>query len=156
IQCRAPLTGWELALVGIIAHARAIVGVIAPLAGCDALLEFDDLEAAPGLLLLLGGLGDLLRLVVTRFHDGTSFRAVCSAWKASSPGAQTGRRGDAGPGMSLPPGKPSPASCCPHLWEDPHSRGPHGTSTTSPPSRVLSARSSRGAILSLTKRTEPS
>src|SRR5262245_43499281 len=63
----------------------------------DALLEFDDLEAAPGLLLLLGGLGDLLRLVVTRFHDGTSFRAVCSAWKASSPGAQTERRGDVGP-----------------------------------------------------------
>src|SRR5262245_9550303 len=65
----------------------------------DALLQHLDLEAA--LPLLLAGLRFLLRLVLARFHREPPFTRSARRMIATSPGAQTERRGDAGPVRGL-------------------------------------------------------
>src|SRR5262249_20040021 len=77
-----------------------MAGVIASLARRDALLQFDDLEAALPLLPFLAGGGGLLRLILTWVHNGTSFRAVCGITEWSSPSLQTKRPGDARAGAA--------------------------------------------------------
>src|SRR5262249_42228817 len=77
------------------------------------------------------------------------------------PGAQTERRGGAGPVRGLLGGKDltgrftSPQTPIPP-GPTPRCRTAHGNVTTSPPARVLSAWSVGSCVLSLRKRTEPS
>jgi hypothetical protein len=105
-------------LAAALATARGDVMPNAALIGRDPLLQLDDLEAALPLgltgrrgLALAAGLYRLLDLA--RFHDGTSFQTNTGLRykeKAIVPGAQTERRGEAGPVRLLLDGKDSPAA----------------------------------------------
>ena len=61
---------------------------------------------------------------------GTSFwEEVCDTMNASSPGAQTERRGDAGPVQALLVGEAAPAPC---TWFDPAGRTDQDTTVYAP------------------------